>query len=453
MKKLVFFFCLILIFESCSKDNSNEINEFKATLDWSKTFGGSQIENSNSIVSTSDGGFLVLGYTDSNDGDVVKFHDLKDIWLTKIDNNGQLEWQKTIGGSLDDFGYSIIASTDGNYVIAGYSGSSDGDVPSNLGFHDFYITKITEQGNIIWKKSYGFSSHDHAHKIIQTRDGGYFVAGFADYSGIDASGGTGNNGVGHEMRGGASNSTLHGVGEYFGIKLNSDGDFQWYRYFGGTMNDRVNDIVEANDGGIIMVGFSESTDFDITNNKGTYDYWVIKIHENGDLHWKKNYGGTGIDQAFGITKTDNNSYLIVGRTNSIDGDIKNAKGNFDAWVIHINDHGDLLWEKSFGSSDYDVATSIKKINNGHFVIIGNSRSNIENQQNNGQNDFWAFEIDNKPNSTTYWHKTLGGSNIDIATDFIQTKNNELIIIGESQSNDFDVPSNKGNTDLWVVKLK
>lgn len=442
---------ILFLFTSCDSNITlGEKNTFKAALVWSKTYGGSLEENTNSVVATPEGGMLILGHTSSNDGDIIKSHSLTDILLTKLDAEGNLIWTKTIGGSLNDYGMSIIATNDGNYAIAGYSASNDEDVPGNVGQHDFYIAKITEQGNIIWSKNYGFSSHDHGHKIIQTRDGGFFIAGFAEYSGIEGSGGTQDNGAGHEI---GHKNALHGIGEYLGVKLDSNGEFEWYRYFGGTQNDRVNDIVEAEDGGIIMVGYSESVDFDVQHNKGSYDYWVIKIHSNGDLHWKENYGGSGIDQAYGITKTGNNSYLIVGRSNSSDGQIKNAKGNFDGWIIHINDHGHLLWEKSFGGESFDVATTIKKIANGNFVVVGNSRGTFNEKPNNGQNDFWLFEIDNKANTKLYWQKNFGGANIDIATDFYETSQRELIIVGESQSNSLDVPSNKGGTDIWAIKLK
>lgn len=453
MRKVIVLVSAVFFLLACSDDNSeSQLDNFKGELVWNKSFGGSLDEKINSIVSTPDGGMLVLGYTNSNDGDVTKSKALIDIWLAKFDAAGNLLWNKTIGGSNDDFGYSIIPSNDGNYIIAGYSGSSDGDVPANLGMHDFYIAKITRNGDILWKKNYGFSSHDHAHKVIQTSDGGYFIVGYADYAGIEGSGGTGNNGEGHSM--GKNNaSALHGVGEYLGIKLDTNGNFQWYRYFGGTNNDRINDVVEANDGGLILVGYSESNNFDITDNKGSYDYWVIKLHQDGMLHWKKNYGGSDIDQAFGIAKTGNNSYLIVGRSNSIDGDITSPKGNFDSWVIHIDDEGKLLWEKSIGGIDYDSANTIKKINNGNFVVVGNSRSSSSTLANKGENDFWAYEIDKNPNSSIKWQKAFGGSNIDMATDFIQTNANELIIVGETQSNNFDVPMNKGNTDLFMVKLK
>ena len=446
------FFSVVTLF-SCTSDKTTAENyDFKGELVWNKSFGGSQEDKANSIVLTPDGGMLVLGFTNSNDGDVVKSHNQIDLWLTKYDTNGNLLWSKTIGGSMDDFGTSIIASNDGNYIIAGYSGSSDGDVPSNLGMHDFYISKITGNGEILWSKNYGFLSHDHAHKVIQTTDGGYFIAGYADYAGIDGSGGSGNNGGGHGM-GKVASVSKHGVGEYFGIKLDTNGNFKWYRYFGGTNNDRINDVVEANDGGLILVGYSESSNFDVTDNKGSYDYWVIKLHDDGELHWKKNYGGSDIDQAFSIAKTGNNSYLIAGRSNSIDGDITNPHGNFDAWIINIDDEGKLLWQKSFGGSDYDSANSIKKISNGNFVVVGNSRSTNESIINKGQNDFWAFEIDKNPNTSFIWQKNFGGSNIDIANDFVETKNKELIIIGDSQSSDNEVTSNKGDTDLFMVKMK
>jgi hypothetical protein len=450
MRKLSYLL-FVLFLLSCEKDATESTAiALKRDIVYSKTYGGSLDDKVNSVVNTPDGGMLVLGYTISNDGDVVKSHDQNDIWLTKLDANGSKQWSKTIGGAENDYGTSICATSDGNYVISGYSGSNDGDVPANLGLHDFFVCKVTGDGVILWTKNYGFSNHDHAHKIIQTRDGGYFVAGFADFSGIEGTGETGNNGEGHSMRGAAP---LHGVGEYMGIKLDANGNFQWYRYFGGTLNDRINDIVEANDGGLILVGSSESTNFDVMHNKGSYDFWVIKLAADGKLHWKENYGGSGIDQATSICKTGNNSYLIAGRTNSTDGDVSKALGSFDAWIIHINDHGHLIWNKSFGGAEFDNATTIKKVDNDRFVVVGNTRGNLGNNTNKGENDYWVFEIDNKANSSIFWQKTFGGSKIDIATDFYQTASKEIIIVGESQSNDFDVQENKGSNDLWMVKLK
>ncbi len=177
MKKLVLLFLFICF--SCAKEDSlsNVDSTFKAELNLSKTFGGSLEEKINGVVKTADGGIIIIGNTNSNDGDIIKTHSQIDIWVTKIDANGNKVWSKTIGGSQNDYGSSIIATSDGNYVIAGYSASNNEDVPGNVGLHDFFISKINEQGVIIWSRNYGFSGHDHAHKIIQTRDGGYLLTG------------------------------------------------------------------------------------------------------------------------------------------------------------------------------------------------------------------------------------------------------------------------------------
>ena len=455
MKKLILLLVSVSIFIACSnKDEVTTVEpevKFKGEIAFSKSFGGSLEEHVTSAVGTKDGGTLILGYSNSSDGDVNKTHDLIDIWLTKVDSNGNKVWSKTIGGSSTDYGSSIIATSDGNYIIAGYSASNNGDIPGNVGMHDFFISKINENGDKIWAKNYGFTGHDHAHKIIQTKDGGYFVAGFAEYSGITGAGGGQDNGTGQHI---GHRGTLHGSGEYLGVKLDSNGEFQWFRYYGGTQNDRVTDVVQCHDGCYVMVGYSESTNFDITDNKGSYDYWVVKISESGSVLWKKNFGGSGIDQAFAVAETADDSLMIVGKSNSSDKDVTKPLGGFDAWVILVDHHhGDLLWEKSFGGTEFDNVNAITNLANGNFAIAGNSRNSFDGKPSNGQNDFWIFEIDDQPTSKPLWQKTFGGSNIEDATALFQNKKNELIIVGESQSNDLDVASNKGGIDLWLLNLK
>ena len=451
MKNIFQFLILILLF-SCSKndDTSQPDAKFQGEVVWSKSFGGSSDEKITSVVSTIDGGYIVLGYTDSQDNGLPASKGMLDIWLSKFDSSGNLIWTKTIGGSLNDYGTSIAKTNDGNFIIAGYTESLDGDVPGNVGLHDFLITKINQNGNVIWSKNYGFISHDHAHTIIQLSNGDYFVAGFANYDGILGTPGDGNHGEGHSLK---TNNTLHGTGEYFGIRLDANGNFKWYRYFGGTQNDRVNDVLETNDGGILLVGYSESNNFDVTNNKGSYDFWVLKLDFEGHLHWKQNYGGSGIDQAFSVVKTDYNSYIIAGRSNSADKDISNPLGGFDGWIIHIDDMGKLLWNKNLGTNQFDGINAIKNLNNGNFGIVGNTRGSLPGLQNFGENDFWFLEVDVQPNSNILFQKNFGGENIDMATDFIQTENNEIIIVGESQSNSNHAISNNGFNDMLILKFK
>jgi hypothetical protein len=438
MRKLILLFTVLFIV-SCNKDENLSFNDetvFNGKKVWSKSVGGSDFEEIKSVTATQDGGFVVVGNTKSSDGDITdKRYGLEDIWLSKYDAEGNLLWSKTYGGSQDDLGYSVIENADRTLVVAGYSKSSDGEVQSNLGMHDFFIFKTDYQGNLIWAKSHGFMSHDHAHKIINTSDGGYFVVGYVDYAGIGRS----------------SKGVLHGVGEFYGLKLDANGNKLWDKYFGGTQNDRVFDVVEANDGGFVMVGYSESSNFDVNDNHGSYDYWVVKINATGDLIWKKSYGGSELDQAYGIVKNLNNTYLITGTSNSMDGDISLNKGANDVWVINIDDNGALLWEKSFGGSGFDTSNSIRMISNGNFLISGHTRS-VDGQitENKGENDFWAFTI--SPNGKMLWQKTFGGSSFDFGYDAVELKDKGFVIVGQTESNDLDIPINKGLSDLLIIKV-
>jgi len=440
---------LSLLLLGCNSENiSEEIQEpdnevpFNAEIDWVKTFGGSNEETAQSIIETLDGGFAIIGYTNSNDGDITGKTLLEnDFWVLKLDRNGDLQWSNTYGGSGDDRGQAIIQTQDGGYALAGYSMSADGDGSNNEGFHDNWIVKLDIGGTIQWEKSFGFAGHDHAYDILQTEDGGYFVSGFLDV--------TGSNGEGDSSR---SSITAHGVGEFWANKLDVNGDLVWRRFFGGTNNDRAFGVTRANDGGFVMSGASESNDFDITEANGSYDFWALKVNNSGNLEWENTFGGSGIEQAQSIVNTDDNGYLVVGKTNSTDGDISENKGNSDLWIVKVNDGGKMVWEKTFGGSNFEDAESIIQMRDGGFLITGNSKSNdIEVAENFGENDIWVLKIDQ--NGALEWEKSIGGVNLDLGFDAVETSSGEIVIVGETSSSDNHISLNKGLRDLVVIKLK
>jgi len=408
-------------------------------LDWSKTFGGSQNDIAHSVIQTQDNHLVVFGYTGSSDGDIVdKTNDAYDYWLIKLDLEGNLIWSKTYGGSGEDKGEKVIETSDGGFAIVGFSKSSDGDASNNEGFHDNWILKLDGSGNILWEKSFGFAGHDHAYSVLQTNDGGFFMTGFLD---VTASGGEGNSRI---------QNTRHGVGEFWCHKLDANGNIQWRKFFGGSSNDRSFDAVQADDGGFVITGFSESNDFDISNNQGSYDYWVIKLDVSGNLIWEKSIGGTEIDQSRGIVKTEDNAYIIAGNSFSTDGDISSNIGSSDFFLVKLNDRGAIVWKQNYGGSDFDYATSINKIRNG-FVVSGYSKS-FDNQltSNYGETDFWAITIDS--DGGLIWQKNFGGSNMDLAFDSIETSEGAIIVVGETESTDNDIPDNKGLKDVLIVKI-
>lgn len=438
---IILFFSLLLI--SCNNDDDKTTtqNTFEGTIEWTSNFGGSNDEVINSVIETTDGGLVYFGTTRSINGDITdKDQEENDYWLFKTDSSGNLLWSKTYGGSNDDQGQKVVATQDGGLAIVGFSMSSDGDASQNAGIQDKWILKLDASGNILWEKSFGFSGSDQAFSVIATSDNGLMMVGFLD---ITASGGEGND---------FTNAAQHGVGEFWAHKLDSNGNLVWRRYFGGTNNDRAYDVIETPDNGYILAGAAESEDFDITNPKGSYDFWVIKVDNSGNLVWQKSYGGSEIDIAYAITKTNDGNYIVVGDVRSTDGDVSNNLGNADLWVIEINGNGDLIWEKTFGGTGFDTARGVYPAQDGGVFVAGSTRSNdIDITTSYGQNDFWILKL--STSGAMQWQSNFGGSGIDFAYDIIQTSDGKVIAVGNTSSSDNQVANNNGATDAWVVKLQ
>lgn len=449
MPHLKDFFVLTLIITlfSCNK-NENEVViddtpevEFTGEIDWAKNFGGSNEDDAVSMVATPDGGYAIAGFTLSTDGDIIdKTTTDADFWILKLAADGTKLWSKTYGGTNDDRATRIINTNDGGFAVSGFTRSIDGDVSVNNGFYDYWLIKLDASGTLQWEKTYGFEGNDQAQSVMQTSDGGFFVTGFLD---VSASGGQGND---------FTREPLHGVGEFWGVKTNALGEIQWRRFFGGTNNDRSYEVVEVNDGGFLMIGNSESNDFDITDPKGSYDFWAVKISASGDLLWTKNFGGSEIEIAYAMTKTSDGNYLIVGDTRSSDKDVTNPKGNADVWAIKINNSGALIWQKTYGGSQFDTARSVKEFADGNLLFTGSSRSNDQDVSANfGMSDFWT--IITGSNGEKLFEKNYGGSNLEFGNTSVITTNGKIVMAGSSLSNDFDVPENKGAKDALAVKLK
>lgn len=442
MKKIGFF-SILLTFFACEKANLefNPVSNLSnGTLGLIQTFGGSKNDVAQSVIATLDGGFAVIGYTQSMDGDVSdKLDESFDFWVLKFNSEANLEWNKTYGGSGDDRGYDIIQTSDNGFAILGYTDSSDGDITINNGFRDFWLAKLDASGNLTWQKSFGFPGADEGTAIIETSDNDFLISGVLD---VTSSGGQGN--LGRFV-------TEHAGGDYWAIKVSSSGDLIWSRFYGGSFTDSPTGIIENNNNEFIFVGGSDSNDVDITNNKGSYDFWVVKSEAGGNMIWEKSFGGSEIDEARGIVSTYDGSHIIVGDTRSNEQDVSLNNGAADLWMIKISDDGDLIWNRSIGGSNFDVSRSINKTSDNGFIIAGSSRSSDGDvARNQGQNDAWIVKIDT--NGQLLWETTVGGSNIDFAYDAVQLANGTIIAVGETSSSDGDITENKGFTDLLIIKL-
>ena len=225
--------------------------------EWQTLLGGSKHDGANSIQQTTDGGYIVAGYADSNDGNVSGNHGSRDYWVVKLDSNGILDWQRCFGGSSSDVAYSIQQTTDGGYIVAGCANSNDGDVSLNQGGNDYWVVKLNSEGTLDWQRCIGSSQYDYAYSIRQTADGGYIVAGSG-----------GNDG---------DFSASHGGSDFGVVKLDSSGATEWKKCLGGTGDDQAYGVQQTSDMGYIIAGFTKSNDGDVSGNHGDYDFWVTKI--------------------------------------------------------------------------------------------------------------------------------------------------------------------------------
>ena len=433
---------IFIFFCGCVKSEFISTNK-NYELDNIKTFGGSDDDEANDIINTSDGGFMVIGSSKSNDGLIQNKMDLEsDIILMKFDSDKSIEWVKNYGGSRDDRGQSVVEVSGIGYALLGYSMSNDGDASRNEGFHDNWVILIDSKGNIVWEKSYGFSGHDHAYNIIKTKDGNLFFNGFLDV--------TASRGLGSTEK--VEKSIKHGVGEFWCHKIDLDGNILWRKYFGGTNNDRSYDSIETADGDFIIVGSSESSDNDISSPKGSYDIWVIKLSSNGDFLWERSYGGSKYETANSIIQSSDKKIHILGSTLSDDKDISFQMGSSDVYLLTIDSDGNLLSGQTFGGSNFDMGKKIEIDNKDNLWLTGYSRSiDFDLSFNKGKND--AVLVQLSKNRILKKVLAIGAEGEDIANSLIHFNENEIIVAGYSDSRGDYFVENKGGKDIFLAFFK
>ena len=317
MKKSLFL--IVMMMWSCGVLHGQET--------WVKTFGGSELEDGNSITTTPDGGYGLMGTTHSNDGDFEGLNKgERDIFAMKLDSRGDVLWTKVFGGREIELGFSITTTPDGGYVLTGETYSNDGDFEGmNKGYTDFFVIKLDSHGDIQWKKVLGGRGNETGFSIATTPDAGYVLTGETQSNDGDFKG------------------MNNGYTDFFVIKLDSHGNVQWKKTFGGSEWDWGRSITKTPDGGYVLTGSTNSIDNDFNGmNKGMDDIFVIKLDSRGNVEWKKTFGGSEWDWGRSITKTSDGSYVLTGWTESNDGDFKGTnKGRKDIFVIKLDSNGNL----------------------------------------------------------------------------------------------------------------
>lgn len=245
-----------------------------------------------------------------------------DCWIVKLNSSGSITWQKNYGGYSNDVAASVLQTSDGGYIVAGYTQSGgSGDVTGSAhGAYDYWVVKLNSSGGITWQKNYGGSGEDYAESIRQTADGGFIVAGYT-YSSAN----------------GDVTGTSHGSLDYWVVRLDSSGDIVWQKNYGGSDSDKCHSVQVTADGGFLVAGHSGSSQSgDFTGvSKGGIDYWILNLDSTGNIIWQRNYGGSGDDYARSALVTADGGFAVAGFTDSsASGDMSCAsKGSNDFWII------------------------------------------------------------------------------------------------------------------------
>jgi hypothetical protein len=366
---------------------------------WDFRFGGTVYDYVTCFQQTADGGYILAGYSTSGiSGNKTQpcWGNL-DYWIVKLDASGTMQWDKRFGGVDQDVLNAVQQTSDGGYILGGYSDSqANGDkTQTSRGFNDYWIVKTDSLGNKIWDKRYGGANDDLLNALNQTADGGYILAGYSG-SGIS----------------GDKTQANRGYHDYWIVRTDSIGTVLWDKDFGGTDYDFLTNLLITNDGGFLLGGSSSSpAGPDKTQNVwGANDIWLVKTDSLGNKQWDTDYGGVDYDQVNSFCKTSDGGYMLgcYSASNISGNKTQNTWGQGDVWLLKITAAGVIQWDKDFGGTDAeDGIGSVFQDAGGGYIVISNSFSGIsgdKTENNLGFAQAWIVSTDSLGNKR--WDKTI-----------------------------------------------
>jgi hypothetical protein len=356
---------------------------------WEKSYGGSFGDGFDNIISSSQGDFFLIGGSNSSDGDVSfdPYPDTQDFWIVKIDSLGDIIWDRIVGGNGHDQIWTGIPTLDGGVVALGWTNSDDGDVSQHYGSYDMWLVKLNSQGEIKWDFTIGNNYMDFGQAIIETSDAGFLVGGTSKIT-----------------EGGNLTCESHGQADAILVKLDSLRNIEWQHCYGGSDNDGVYGILELDDG-YVFSAFTHSNDGDVTGFHGNTDIWIVKIDFEGTIIWEHSFGGSNGEVAFNLFRTIDEDIIVIGKTFSNDGDVSGnhslSEYDNDIWMLKVNKDGILLWQKCFGGEGSEATSGLSfgaiQKSDYNYVIAGQTdygpSDDVQCDPHGTMwSDFWVFEI-------------------------------------------------------------
>jgi len=357
------------------------------SITFEKTFGGVLNERVYAVKQTTDGGMIITGWTQSY-GDPMG-----DVYLLKTDKNGDKEWLKIIGGEKDDGGTDIVRTMDGGYIIAGHT------VSYGAGECDVFMVKTDASGETEWTKTYGEARDEAAHSIAVTSDGGYIMTGYK--------------------------VAENGIEDLYLIRTDSKGETLWERTFGGDAQDVGEHVLQTADGGFLVFGHTGTVGV-IPN-----DMYLIKTNENGDMVWEKRIGNPALDEKafYAVPLVRAGGFAIVGYGQNP------KRGDYDVLVLRMDQGGNILWKKYFGSGEDEFGYAIQE--NLDCLVISGFANRSENQ------DVMLLKV--HQDGKLMWMNYYGGDDIERTQSICITPEDDIVSAGYTGS------YGEGGTDVYLLK--
>lgn len=305
-----------------------------------RSFGGSKSDIPSCVRETNDGGFVVAGFSLSDDGDVSLNNGEEDAWIIRLNKDLDLVWKRVVGGNASDYISAIEETEDGNFIVTGYTESSSGDITDDHSRGDAWMFKLSSKGELLWQKYFGGPGNDTAYSIKETTDKGFIIGGYKEKGNSRSS----------YLAARDGNDDLYA----FVVKTDSNGDLEWQRAYGGSKMDYISEIIPVSEGGYVFVGTTRSSNGNIAGNIGKDDIWVGRLDEVGDLLWEKCMGGSGTDTGIAVKELMDGTFLVSGVTSSTDGIARDGYGYNMTILINLERDGEIKWHKCFqGTTTFD----------------------------------------------------------------------------------------------------
>ncbi len=391
---------------------------------WTQTFGGSLADKAFDVKVLPDGGFIICGSTNSYDGNVSSNYGGTDAWLIRTDPQGNLLWQKNYGGSGEDMFHAILPLADGSFLACGATTSSDGDIAVNLGGKDVWIVRVTNNGQVLWSKTFGGSHDEQANDVASSGDT-LFIA------------------VGHTFSSDGQIEEYKDLGDAWLVYVDIEGNFLKQKTKGGSAFDEFQSIKRTSNDGFILAGTSFSNNGTVSGNQGGSDAWIARLSKVGAEQWNFLYGTTLDEGAVDVFENESGHFVFLGyQSNGFSYDLYLAESDPNGTLVIANTiNGDsVLWPASLTQAQTKG------------TLLAATASAAQSSTTNCGVGFSDMTIAKVDENLLQWQLCLGGSQDDVVSQLLSHGQQQITLVGYSQSADGDIPNNQGNWDVVLMQL-